>query len=145
VNSSTLLQSIVQIILAKNNYSLQNYCRAKIEAYHQKRDTLLKALQDNLPADEDWSKNFEWNVPEGGFFLTIRLPFALDDTLLYQCVQNYGVIFCPMYFFAVEPKQHQYSLRLSFSSLSVSEIEEGVNRLAMFFKNTFIASLKMNK
>ena len=70
-----------------------------------------------------------WNKPEGGMFLWARLPKGMNAVELLPKAVDKGVAFVPgLAFFAdnADPR----SLRLSFVTPSVPEIERGVAALA---------------
>jgi 2-aminoadipate transaminase len=73
--------------------------------------------------------DMEWNTPEGGMFLWAKLPFGLDAaSLLPQAVEQ-GVAFvpgAPFYPDAADPR----TLRLSFVTASIAEIDRGIAALA---------------
>ena len=75
-----------------------------------------------------------WNRPEGGFFLTVRLPFEFDDGCLQACARDYGVIVCPMSHFALSPGRER-QVRLSFSYVTEEQIDEGIGRFARFVQD----------
>jgi len=130
VNTSTLLQAMVGSYLKKQNYSLQASCISKVDACRKKRDSMIQALTEHFSGLD----GVHWNVPVGGFFLSMEIPFAITDELLKECVEQYKVIFCPMSFFYINEKEGCRKLRLAFSNLSHEKIKEGISRLAQFIK-----------
>jgi len=99
--------------------------------YKQQRDAMLAALaREMVFGDEnDPDHRVTWNTPEGGMFLWARLPRGMDAVALLPKAVEKGVAFVPgLAFFADHPDPR--SLRLSFVTPSVPEIERGVAALA---------------
>ena len=98
--------------------------------YKAQRDAMLAALEREMPGPEEHPDNrLTWNKPDGGMFLWARLPKGMDAIELLPKAVDKGVAFVPgAAFFAdnVDPR----SLRLSFVTPSVAEIERGVAALA---------------
>lgn len=93
------------------------------DAYRIRRDALLSGLGAALPAGSTW------NRPEGGMFVWARLPEDHDATALFREAAARGVAFVPgAPFFAGPPDPR--TLRLSFTTHTAEEIEEGLTRLA---------------
>jgi (S)-3,5-dihydroxyphenylglycine transaminase len=138
VNTSTLLQGIAGSFLQKLNYSMLEYCRPKAEACRKNRDTLLEALAAHFPGDSSRTNNggIRWSKPSGGFFLVMDLPFKVTRDLVKECVEQYNVIFCPMFFFCLEGERaaNAHQIRLAYSTLPPEKIREGAARLAGFIK-----------
>ena len=95
---------------------------------------MLEALEYYFPSEEGWTEGIKWNEPEGGFFLTMDIPFKITDKLLTECVKDYGVIFCPMSFFYIGSEINSRQVRLAFSNIQESMIDEGLLRIAKFIK-----------
>ena len=98
--------------------------------YKSQRDAMLAALEREMPqGDGDEDSRMTWNKPEGGMFLWARLPKGMNAVELLPKAVDKGVAFVPgLAFFAdnADPR----SLRLSFVTPSVPEIERGVAALA---------------
>ena len=98
--------------------------------YKTQRDAMLAALEREMPrGDGDADSRMTWNRPEGGMFLWARLPKGMDAVELLPKAVEKGVAFVPglaFYADAADPR----SLRLSFVTPSVPEIERGVAALA---------------
>ncbi len=98
--------------------------------YKTQRDAMLAALEREMPRGEgDDDSRMTWNRPEGGMFLWARLPKGMDAVELLPKAVEKGVAFVPglaFYADAADPR----SLRLSFVTPSVPEIERGVAALA---------------
>ena len=84
-----------------------------------RRDAMLAALQHELPSAS-------WSRPDGGYFVWLELPGAVDADDLLQRASAAGVTFVPGTDFGGGPN----TARLAFSYVSVDEIGEGVRRLA---------------
>lgn len=99
--------------------------------YKTQRDAMLAALEREMPraAHGDPHARATWNRPEGGMFLWLRLPRGMDAVDLLPRAVEKGVAFVPgLAFYADHPDPR--SLRLSFVTPSVAEIERGVAALA---------------
>ncbi len=127
VNTSPLLQAVAGGILLENGGSLAALMSRKLPSYRANRDRMLACLEAHL------SGIATWNRPQGGFFLTIDLPFAFDTDCLETCARDFGVICCPMTFFALAPGRER-QIRLSFSYVTEEQIEQGIARLARFIR-----------
>jgi (S)-3,5-dihydroxyphenylglycine transaminase len=127
VNTSPIVQAIAGGILLETGGSLRPVVEAKLPFYRANRDRMLAALEETLGSLE----GVRWNRPEGGFFLTLTLPFDFTDDDLTACARDYGVIVCPMRFFALTPGRER-QVRLSFSYVTEEQIAEGIARLARF-------------
>jgi len=134
VNTSSLAQAIVGGLLVMNDCSLQGVNAERATFYKQSMETTLKALERAFPRSEAWARDVRWNVPDGGFFLVVSLPFEADDALLELSARTYKLLWTPMrYFYLGSGGERQ--LRLSCSYLTPDQIEEGVSRLARLVKD----------
>jgi len=92
--------------------------------YKSQRDAMVTALEREMK-----DLDVQWNTPAGGMFVWARLPAGLDAvTLLPQAVTQ-GVAFvpgAPFYAGGVDER----TLRLSFVTASVAEIDAGIAALA---------------
>jgi len=68
--------------------------------------------------------------------MIMDIPFDLTNKLLMKAVQEYGVIFCPVSFFCLNPKTGRNQIRLAFSNITEQDIKEGIRRLARFIRDT---------
>lgn len=126
VNTPALAQAVIGGMLVAHDCRLRDANKELIDFYRGNMEALLGALARHLPQDR-WQ--VRWNVPDGGFFLVLTLPFAADNALLEESARDYGVIWTPMsYFYLGDGGERQ--IRLSASYLTPDQIEEGVRRLA---------------
>ena len=92
--------------------------------YKSQRDAMLAAL-----AREMKGLDVSWNTPAGGMFLWVRLPAGMDAVALLAKAVDKGVAYVPgSPFFADNPDPR--SLRLSFVTASVEQIDTGMKGLA---------------
>jgi (S)-3,5-dihydroxyphenylglycine transaminase len=129
VTSSPVVQAVVGAALLDNGGSLRRLVEGKLPFYRGNRDCMLAALERELGG----LAGVHWNRPEGGFFLTLNLPFDFDEECLQSCARDHGVIVCPMSFFALAGGRER-EVRLSFSYVTPEQIEEGIRRFAAFVK-----------
>ena len=91
--------------------------------YRGRRDAMVAALEEFLPM-------CRWNVPEGGFYVWVRLPDGLDaKDMLPRAVTNL-VAYVSGTAFYTGGRAGQDHLRLSFCYPEPAEIHEGVRRLS---------------
>ena len=98
--------------------------------YKAQRDAMLQALAAAFPnADTDPEHSLTWNTPAGGMFLWARLPRGMDATQLLPHAVEQGVAYVPgAPFYAGQADQR--TMRLSFVTPSIEEIQRGVAALA---------------
>jgi DNA-binding transcriptional MocR family regulator len=89
-------------------------------ALRERKDALVTALARELPTAE-------YTAPQGGYFMWVRLPGVSIDALAVKATEH-GVAFVKGADFMVDGGED--SVRLAFSGLSASDIDEGVTRLA---------------
>ena len=97
--------------------------------YKSQRDAMLAALETNLSGT-----GVQWNKPQGGMFLWLTLPKGMKAVdLLRQAVAR-GVAYVPGAPFYSGTPEHN-TLRLSFVTASVDQINTGIAALADVFKS----------
>lgn len=95
--------------------------------YLQRRDAMLGALEQYLPAGARWTK------PDGGMFLWITLPAGYNTTDLLARALERKVAFVPGGAFHANGGGTN-TMRLNFSFSPPDTIVEGVRRLSEVFK-----------
>jgi DNA-binding transcriptional MocR family regulator len=95
-------------------------------ALRERATTLCDALRRELP-------DARFVEPEGGYFLWLELPRGTDVDSLFTAASERGVQFVKGSDFVLEGGDS--SLRLAYSGVTPSEIEEGVKRLAEAFRD----------
>jgi 2-aminoadipate transaminase len=91
------------------------------DALRDRADALAQALRRELP-------DAKFVEPDGGYFLWVDLPDAIDVDELHVAAAERGVQFVKGSDFMLDGGEH--SLRLAYSGVTVEQIEEGVRRLA---------------
>ena len=119
LHTSLLSQAVVLYYLRENR--LSHRAQAMRQQYKERRNRLLRALQNELP-------QAQFTAPAGGFYVWCRLP-GVNSVSLFPRALSHGVSFVP------GPSFHAYGdgmewLRLSFASPPAELIDEGVKRLA---------------
>lgn len=114
-----------------NQMAINTVCRAIFDdhcsrlrgVYKARRDAMLRALETHMPAGIDWTQ------PEGGMFVWLTLPRAMDGAkLLQHALATQKVAFVPGQAFHADGTGRN-TLRLSFSLADEEEIETGMERL----------------
>ncbi|GAA3936356.1 PLP-dependent aminotransferase family protein [Actinoplanes auranticolor] len=93
------------------------------EVYRERRDALLDALRDLMPAGTTWTR------PEGGLFVWATLPEGLDSKAMMPRAIAARVAYVPGTGFYADGTGGT-NLRLNFSFPPPERIREGVRRLA---------------
>ncbi len=114
-------------------YAAYEYCQSgvmeehieKIRAMYKVRmEAMLDALDKYFPKE-----GVSWTRPEGGMFLWVTLPDAIDvEDMLKEAVAN-KVAFVPGSSFFVDGRPHS-TMRLNFSNATAEQIVEGIRRLS---------------
>lgn len=104
-------------------YKLDDHIEDIRNLYKKKRDLMLKCVKKFFPAE------VKYTTPHGGFFLWLKLKKDINTKeLLIEAAKDYKVAFIPGSGFFAEPGYDNF-IRLSFSFVSLEEIEEGMKRL----------------
>ena len=111
---------------------LAEYCIGHFDAHvkvlrkalKRKLDVLVEAVQAEFGTDAEFEK------PDGGIFLWIKLPEAVDTSKLFQAAGKEGVALNPGVEWSVNPAYGKTRLRLCFANPSESAIRDGVAKLA---------------
>lgn len=106
-----------------NNGMLEKNLPKSIELYRKKRDLMLSLLEKYMP------EGVSWTHPEGGLFLFLTLPEGIDTVALYEKALKAGVAYVAGSFFYIDGS-HRNTLRLNFSFIETSRMEEGIQILA---------------
>lgn len=91
--------------------------------YEPRRDRMLAALAEHMPAGTTWSE------PAGGFFLWVTFPEGVDAEAMLEDAVEEGVTYLPGSFFYPGDRGRRHA-RLSFSEADPDAIERGVEALA---------------
>lgn len=94
-----------------------------IAYYRDKRDYMLSLLEKYMPSGVSWTH------PEGGLFLFLTLPEGIDTVQLYERALAAGVAYVAGSFFYIDGSRRN-TMRLNFSFLDKSRMEEGVRLLS---------------
>jgi 2-aminoadipate transaminase len=121
LHTSSLTQRLVHRYVTSGDYPAQIE-RLRV-AYRAKRDAFLAALERHLAGRATWTQ------PAGGMFLLLRLPPGQSAKALMPRAVESGVAFVPGAAFFPDGGGEE-TLRLNFVSPPLSDIEDGVRRLA---------------
>jgi DNA-binding transcriptional MocR family regulator len=124
LHTSTIDQAAAAQYLATSD--LDAHVGRLCTAYRDRRDAMLAALPEALPAGSTWSE------PEGGMFVWARLAAdpeqPMDTAALLPAALASDVAFVPgAPFYASHPDTA--TMRLSFTTHTPDEITEGLRRL----------------
>jgi (S)-3,5-dihydroxyphenylglycine transaminase len=135
LNTSTISQAVIGGKLLANDCSMTRATGREAEIYRRNLAAVLAGLDRHFLAPDDGSRpRTTWNVPGGGMFAVLSLPFEADAAMLEYSASRFGVLWTPMrYFYPEGGGTHQ--IRLSFSVLTPERIEEGLARLAALVRD----------
>ncbi|MDG4797025.1 aminotransferase class I/II-fold pyridoxal phosphate-dependent enzyme [Micromonospora sp. WMMD1082] len=138
VNTSPVSQALVGGLLLRAGHRLGEATAPAARRYSAMMRLLRTELDRHFPPPLRQRLGVDWNDPDGGFFLSLTVPFVAADEQLDHCAREYGVLWTPMSYFHVEPGAEAglRAIRLSVSYLTEQEIVDGVGRLARFITDT---------
>ncbi|RVA71843.1 PLP-dependent aminotransferase family protein, partial [Mesorhizobium sp. M7A.F.Ca.CA.001.08.2.1] len=115
--------SINQVVMHRVAEAVfEGHVEKLIDAYRERRDGLLSALEAHMPEGVTWSR------PEGGMFVWVTLPEGSDATeLLARSVKEARVAFVPGNAFYADGTGRN-TLRLSFTLADRRAVSEGIPR-----------------
>jgi 2-aminoadipate transaminase len=117
----TFNQHVIADYLATQDW--QGQVAAFRSMYRERRDAMLDALTQQMPAGTTWTH------PTGGFYVWVTLPGELDSKVLLPRAVTARVAFVPGTAFYADA-QGRSNLRLSYCYPEPDRIREGVRRLA---------------
>lgn len=119
--TSTLVQRALEAYLTVGRY--QAHLRRSCQVFRRRRDVMVSAIKRYLPSD------IHVDPPQGGLFIWLQLPEALNSINLLPLAWEEGVDFAPgSGFFPGEPTGTDW-LRLNFVVQPPDHINEGIKRL----------------
>jgi len=116
---------ILQIIAAKyiEKGLLDINLEKIVKLYRDRRNLMIQCLHDEMP------EGVSWTEPQGGLFLFVTLPPAMDSArLLERAIKKNVAFVCGNVFFCNDEGHN--TMRINFSYSDFGEIKEGVRRLA---------------
>jgi DNA-binding transcriptional MocR family regulator len=118
--SPLLTQRALAIFIGRG--MLASHIRRSLPRYRERRDTLLRAMEQHFPAGVFWTR------PRGGFACWVTLPVGSSVTELYMAAIERGVAFAPGDVFCPAPMARSH-MRLSFGTQTPQAITEAVSIL----------------
>jgi 2-aminoadipate transaminase len=101
------------------------------EALRARRDAVVTALERELP-------EATFARPEGGYFMWVELPEAVDVAELEKAAKERDVVFVKGTDFLLEGGRN--TLRLAYSGVTPEQIDEGITRLADAMRSLGVAA-----
>jgi 2-aminoadipate transaminase len=118
---------------------IAEYCEARFDDHVAALRKTLKRKLDVLT--DAVSANFgtaaEFDVPDGGIFLWIKLPDTVDTLKLFQAASKEGVSINPGAEWSVDAEHGRTRLRLCFANPTEQTIRDGVAKLAEICNREF--------
>jgi DNA-binding transcriptional MocR family regulator len=100
-------------------------------ALRERRDALVAALERELP-------EARFTAPQGGYFMWVELPEEVRVAELEAAARERGVVFVKGTDFLLEGGEN--ALRLAYSGVTPTEIDEGITRLADAVRSLGVAA-----
>ena len=100
-------------------------------ALKARRDAVVAALQRELP-------EAKFAAPQGGYFMWVELPEAVDVAELEKAAAERDVLFVKGTDFLLEGGQN--TLRLAYSGVTPEQIDEGITKLAEAVRSLGVAA-----
>ena len=124
--------ALEQMVLAE--YCTRNFTKHVPElrrGLRAKLETLMESLREHFGAA------VEFDVPQGGIFLWVKLPDGVDTMRLYESALAEGVAINPGQQWSVNRERSRSRLRLCFAAASHEEIHAGIAALAEVCRRDF--------
>ncbi|MBE6184770.1 PLP-dependent aminotransferase family protein [Heyndrickxia ginsengihumi] len=121
--SSSLSQYAVAQCLKNGMYT--EYLERIRKELMYRRDVMLRLL------DKYFKHIASWNIPEGGFYIWLRLQSEIHTRKLFYHALHAGILLNPG---SIYDGSDQHHLRLSYSYASIEELEKGIIMLANLCK-----------
>jgi 2-aminoadipate transaminase len=127
LHTSTFSQYVAYEV-ARDGF-LDQHVKLIRQVYRERRDAMLKALDDYFPHEVTWTH------PKGGLFLWVTMPRGTDSQALFRAALAEDVAFvtgdC---FYPNNDQEGGRHMRLNFSHSQPEQIREGIRRLSVAVK-----------
>jgi 2-aminoadipate transaminase len=124
LHTPALNQRVIMQLL-DTGFDLDGHLADVRARYRAQRDAMAQALTRHLPT------GCTWHLPQGGMFFWVTCPESVDTSQRLPLAVEAGVAYVPGASFYASAAPGQFNaMRLSFVTLSPSQIEEAVGRLA---------------
>ena len=111
--------------LLDSGFDLEGHLGTVRARYRAQRDAMAAALARHLPT------GCTWQLPQGGMFFWVTCLDGIDTLQRLPLAVEAGVAYVPgASFYAGSAPGQANTMRLSFVTLSLSQIDEAVARLA---------------
>ncbi|KRL01752.1 PLP-dependent aminotransferase family protein [Liquorilactobacillus capillatus] len=104
---------------------LKKHIAGMLPTYRSRLEAMLAVLDETMPAEVEYTR------PEGGFFIWLTLPDAINVQKLLNetCIPEDKISFVPGKVFYAH-KDQQNGIRLNFSGVSEEQIKLGITKLS---------------
>jgi len=127
LHANSFSQNVMDRFLG--DIDLDAYLRPIRQEYKRKRDLMLDLLDDHLPSE------LEWNRPDGGMFIWLRMKKGSDAMKLYESALRRKLVVMPGRPFHINGGEN--TIRLNFATAGEEEIKESMKRLAKAYEDPF--------
>ena len=108
---------------------MPGHTKRVVATYRVHRDRMIHALRQYVP-------EVSFDVPNGGYYMWLKLPVDVDGDELAKRALDAGVNVLPPSKCFARPEAHARNyIRVAFTHASVDEIDEGVHRLAFALRS----------
>lgn len=119
------LQRALALFLADGQ--LKPHLKRMRPVYHERCQTLMRALQNEMPSFVRWIK------PKGGFCCWVSMPRQFEPGELYRLALQHGVAFTPGEAHEMRESDQEH-FRLCYGNLPATGIEATIKQLAVLIK-----------
>ncbi len=126
LQTGTLSQYIIGEMI--RDQFLERHIRVLRQAYRERRDAMLVALDRYFPNEASWTR------PDGGMFLMVTLPAHLSASDVLKQALERKIAFVPGEEFHLDGMGRN-TFRLNFSNATSDLIEQGIKRLGEVLKS----------
>ncbi len=123
--TSTFVQKVIARYMQKG--LLEKNLAKTIVLYRERRTHMVNCFRKYMPAEVKWTE------PQGGLFLFVTLPPQLDAGVIFEKALEKNVAFVAGSTFYCNDTGRN-TMRINFSFSNTSEIETGVQRLALVIR-----------
>ncbi|MCB1756997.1 MAG: PLP-dependent aminotransferase family protein [Gammaproteobacteria bacterium] len=118
----------------QDRQAYEQYLDELRDFYRTQRDAMESALQ------KYFSDFASWSMPHGGLFFWVSIHTDVDTaSLLNEALEN-DVAFLPGSAFYPQDDAKRDSIRLSFSEVSIADINTGLEKLSRIFRRHAVAA-----